>query len=200
MAKVCSTFARTLYIVKFDRLPRILLNGDYGPLCTSQFSLPNLRPPHTGIIALLDLPSFAKLHAPVYARMTLRNHHPSRSASLTVQLEPDANDAFLIAGQRKALVPMLLPGAEAQLVWSLIPMECGFVRVPKIQVVDKRKAGLLAPPTDNDLPATEEEGTSVRVFDLRRGEKVEVVESDETPEGTPDVVNMGSIGPVLVLP
>lgn len=118
-----------------------------------------------------------------------------------MQLEPDANDAFLIAGQRKALVPMLLPGAEAQLVWSLIPMECGFIRVPKIQVVDKRKSGLIASSaTADEPPATEEEGTPVRVFDLRREERVEVVETDETPEGTPRGVNMGSIGPVLVLP
>ena len=135
--------------------------------------------------------------------MTLRNHHPSRSASLTVQLEPDAGDAFLIAGQRKALVPMLLPGAEAQLAWSLIPMECGFIRVPKIQVVDKRKAGLIASPANDESPATEEEGTPVRVFDLRREERVDsevVDDTDETPEGNPDGVNMGSIGPVLVLP
>lgn len=133
--------------------------------------------------------------------MTLRNHHPSRSASLTVQLEPDASDAFLIAGQRKSLVPMLLPGAEVQLVWSLIPMECGFVRVPKIQVVDKRKAGLIASPANDESPAPpEEEGTPVRVFDLRREERVEVVETDETSEGTPGGANVGSIGPVLVLP
>lgn len=119
-----------------------------------------------------------------------------------MQLEPDASDAFLIAGQRKALVPMLLPGAEAQLVWSLIPMECGFVRVPKIQVVDKRKAGLAASSSDDESPATEEEGTPVQVFDLRREERVEVevVDSDETPGGTPRDVNVGSIGPVLILP
>jgi hypothetical protein len=117
-----------------------------------------------------------------------------------VQLEPDANDGFLIAGQRKALVPMLLSGAEAQLVWSLIPMECGFIRVPKIQVVDKRNTGLIASSANDDPPVMEEEGTPVRVFDLRREERVEVVDTDETPEGTPDGVNMGSIGPVLVLP
>jgi len=116
-----------------------------------------------------------------------------------VQLEPDVNDAFLIAGQRKALVPMLLPGAEAQLVWSLIPMECGFIRVPKIQVVDKRKAGPIVSPANDEPPPTEE-GTPVRVFDLRREERVEIVDNDETPEGTPDGVNTGSIGPVLVLP
>jgi hypothetical protein len=179
---------------------RILPNGDHGPLCTSRFPLPNLQPPHTGIIALLELPSFAKLHAPVHARLTLRNHHPSRSASLTVQLEADATDAFLIAGQRRASVPTLLPGTEAQFVWSLIPMGCGFVQVPKIHVVDKRKAGLVPPPATEQPPATEEDGTPVRVFDLRRDKRVEVVDADETTEDTPDGKSMGSIGPVLVLP
>jgi len=117
-----------------------------------------------------------------------------------VQLEPDATDAFLIAGQRKASVPTLLPGTEAQLVWSLIPMGCGFVQVPKIHVVDRRKVGGLTAPSATEPPqATEEEGTPVRIFDLRRDEKVEVVDTDETLEDT-DGVNMGSIRPVLVLP
>jgi hypothetical protein len=201
MAEVCNAFARPLHTV-FSILLRILPNGDHGPLCTSRFPLPNLQPPHTGIIALLELPSFAKLHDPVHARLTLRNHHPSRSASLTVQLEPDATDAFLIAGQRKARVPTLLPGSEAQLVWSLIPMGCGFVEVPKILVVDQRKAGLLAPSaTESQPPEAEEEGIPVRVFDLRRDERVEVVDTDEAVEDKPDGgANMGSIGPILVLP
>ncbi len=117
-----------------------------------------------------------------------------------MQVEPDASDAFLIAGQRKALAPTLLPGAEAQLIWSLIPMECGFVRVPKIQVIDKRKAGLVALSSADQPQEVEEEGTPVRVFDLRREERVEVVDTDETPEDNINGVNKGSIGPVLVLP
>ncbi|KAI9511510.1 Gryzun, putative trafficking through golgi-domain-containing protein [Russula earlei] len=152
---------------------RILPNGDHGPLSTSRFPLPNLQPPRTGIIALLELPSSAKLHAPVHARLTLRNHDSSRSANLNVQLEPDAADSFLVAGQRSARVPTLLPGAEARLVWTLIPIECGFVRVPRIRVTDKRKARLTSPPGAEQPPATEEEGVSVRVFDLRRDERVE---------------------------
>ena len=201
MAEVCNAFARPLQTV-FSILLRILPNGDHGPLCASRFPLPNLQPPYTGIIALLELPSFAKLHDPVHARLTLRNHHPSRSASLTVQLEPDSTDAFLVAGQRKARVPTLLPGSEAQLVWSLIPMGCGFVQVPKILVVDQRKAGLMAPSaTEPQPPEAEEEGTPVRVFDLRRDERVEVVDADEAVEDKPDGgANMGSIGPILVLP
>jgi len=35
-------------------LLRILPNSDHGPLCTSRFPLPNLQPPRTGIIALLE--------------------------------------------------------------------------------------------------------------------------------------------------
>ena len=199
MQRICSCIPHRNLLQ--TRLLRILPNGDHGPLCTSRFPLPNLQPPHTGIIALLELPSFAKLHAPVHARLTLRNHHPSRSANLAVRLEPDATDAFLIAGQRRACVPTLLPGTEAQLVWSLIPMGCGFVQVPRIHVVDKRKAGLVAPSgNESPPPTTEEEGTPVRVFDLRRDEKVEAVDTDEALENTPDGANMGSIRPVLVLP
>jgi hypothetical protein len=132
--------------------------------------------------------------------MILRNHHPSRSANLVVQLEPDATDAFLIAGQRSARVPTLLPGADTQLVWSLIPIECGFVQVPKIRVMDKRMAGLTAPSATEQPPATEEKGIPVQVFDLRRDERVEVVDTDESTEGTSDGNDVASIGPVLVLP
>ncbi|KAI0002431.1 Gryzun, putative trafficking through golgi-domain-containing protein [Russula compacta] len=179
---------------------RILSNGDHGPLCTSRFPLPNLQPPRTGVIALLELPSSAKLHSPVHARLTLRNYHPSRSASLAVQLEPDAADAFLIAGQRSARVPTLLPGAEAQLAWSLIPVECGFVRVPRIRVLDKRRVGPIAPTAAEEPPETEEEGIPVRVFDLRRDKRVEDIDPDETLEDIPDADVGSIIGPVLVLP
>ena len=179
---------------------RILPEGDHGPLCTSRFPLPNLQPPRTGVVALLELPSSAKLHAPVLARLIIRNHHPSRSATLTVQLEPDTADAFLIAGQRNARVPTLLPGAEAQLVWSLIPVECGFVRVPRIRVVDKRNSAFTTS-TDPEQPsATEEEGIPVRIFDLRRDERIEVADTDEAQGDTPEGVDTSSIGPVLVLP
>jgi hypothetical protein len=78
-------------------------------------------------------------------------------------------------------------------------MGCGFVQVPKIHVVDKRKAGLIAPSATEEPAAAEEEGTPVRIFDLRRDERVEVADTDESLEDTPDGVNTGSIGPVLVL-
>lgn len=86
-----------------------------------------------------------------------------------------------------------------QLIWSLIPIECGFVRVPRIRV-DKRNPGPPAPTDDEQAPATEDEGIPVRVFDLRREERVEVVDTDEASEDDPEGVDTGSIGPVLVLP
>ena len=117
-----------------------------------------------------------------------------------MQLEPDAADAFLVAGQRNARVPTLLPGATVELAWSLVPIECGFVRIPKIRVTDKRKAGSTSP-TEQPQPATEEEGVPVPVVASRRSEKVVVEAVDGvTPEGAPGIVNAGGIGPILVLP
>jgi hypothetical protein len=114
-----------------------------------------------------------------------------------VQLEPDTADAFLVAGQRSARVPTLLPGAEAQLLWSLVPIECGFVRVPKIRVVDKRRVGSTSL-TEQQPPVMEDEGIPVRVVDLRRHERFEV--GDATVEETPNDVDGEGIGPILVLP
>jgi hypothetical protein len=185
----------------FIALPllRILPNGDHGTLNTSRFPLPDLLPPRPGVVALLELPPSAKLHDPIHAHLTIRNHHPTRTANLTVQLEPDAADSFLVAGQRSARVPTLLPGAEIQLAWSLVPIECGFVRIPKIRVTDKRKTGSTSP-TDQP-PVTEDEGVPVPVVAPRRSEKVVVEAVDgAAPEGAPSVINTGGIGPILVLP
>ncbi|KAI0300474.1 Gryzun, putative trafficking through golgi-domain-containing protein [Multifurca ochricompacta] len=184
---------------------RILPNGDHGPLCTSRFPLPTLQPPRQSVIALLELPSSAKLHISISAHLTIRNHHPSRTASLSVQLEPDAADSFLIAGQRSARVPALLPGSEVRLAWSLIPIECGFVRVPRFRVLDKRNAGTVSP--TQQPPGIEEEGIPVRVVDMRREERAKMVDEalalaleDAPSGGGGGVDDAGSIGPVLVLP
>ena len=85
-----------------------------------------------------------------------------------------------------------------QLIWSLIPIECGFVRVPRIRV-NKQNSGPPALTDAEHATAAEDEGTPVQVFDLRREERVEVVDIDETTEDDPGVVT-GGIGPVLVLP
>ncbi|KAI0061971.1 hypothetical protein BV25DRAFT_1805032 [Artomyces pyxidatus] len=182
---------------------RILPNGDHGPLCKSLFPLPLLRPPRDALIALLSLPSAAKLHVPVHAKLIIRNHHPTRTASVTVQLEPDAADAFLVAGLRSGRVPALLPGTEEELVWTLIPVVCGFVRVPRIKVVDRRRSA--APPPDGSPPVAEDEGVEVRVIDVRRDERRPVVVKngglvEEGDDPSLEVEVAGKIGPILVLP
>lgn len=70
--------------------------------------------------------------------MTVRNRHPTRSANIVVQLEPEASDGFVAAGLRHGRMPILLPGCEGKLTWNLIPVECGFVRIPKIKVLNRR--------------------------------------------------------------
>lgn len=90
--------------------------------------------------------------------LKIRNQHPSRSANITVQLEPDAFDAFVVSGLRSGRVPILLPGGEEQLIWRLIPIECGYLKVPKIKVVDRRS---------QSSGESESEGEVVRIVDVR---------------------------------
>ncbi|KAJ7209783.1 Gryzun, putative trafficking through golgi-domain-containing protein [Mycena pura] len=119
---------------------RISGTGDRGPLSTSAFPLPRLRPPIDGVIALLDVPSTANLHVPISLTITIRNRHPSRSANITMQLEPDASDGFVVAGLRSGRIPILLPGGEEKVTWRLVPIECGQVKLPSIKIMDKRRA------------------------------------------------------------
>ncbi|KAI0943837.1 hypothetical protein AcV7_001818 [Taiwanofungus camphoratus] len=148
---------------------RILPDGSHGSLSICHFPLPPLRPPNDGLIALLDAPPTAKLHNPIPLRLTIRNRHPIRSANITVHLEPDNADAFVVAGLRSGRMPILLPGGEDSIVWKLIPVECGFVKVPKIRVVDLRKAvdGAHSQSPLDLGTAVESEGDIVCIVDVR---------------------------------
>lgn len=106
----------------------------------------------------MSVPPSAKLHVPISMRLKIRNRHPSRSANITIQLEPEPSDAFVVSGLRSGRVPILLPGGEEELSWRLIPVECGYVQVPKIKVVDRRAKG---------LGEAETEGEMIKVVDLR---------------------------------
>ncbi|KAI0359646.1 hypothetical protein OH77DRAFT_1587090 [Trametes cingulata] len=123
---------------------RRLAPSSPGSLASTRFPLPALSPPSDGLIALLDAPTIAHLHVPIPLRLTIRNRHPTRTATPTVQLEPDAADAFVVAGLRHGRVPVLLPGQEECVTWNLIPVECGLVRVPRVKVLDRRSAVLVA--------------------------------------------------------
>lgn len=142
---------------------------------------------------------------PTHAHLTIRNHHPARSADVHVNLEPDASDAFLVAGTRICHVPALLPGTEVCLTWTMVPLECGYVRVPRIRVIDRRSNKPVGV-----TPAPEEEGVLVRIVDLRRdgrglhgGEEKDVTRiEDEVAQATSAGTGTYSdaIGPVLVMP
>ncbi|KAH9829287.1 Gryzun, putative trafficking through golgi-domain-containing protein [Rhodofomes roseus] len=116
----------------------ILPEGGYSTPATTRFSLPTLRPPRDGLIALLDVPPTAQLHTPLTLRLVVRNRQPTRSANVVVHLETDNSDAFIAAGLRNGRLPILLPGAEETVLWRLVPVECGFVRIPRIRVADWR--------------------------------------------------------------
>lgn len=161
-------------------------------MTTSRFALPQLKPPTDGLIALLDVPTTAQLHVPLSMCLTIRNARPTRSANVVVQVDFDPSDGFILAGLRSGRIPTLLPGGEEVLTWNMIPVECGYARVPRIKVTDRRNTS-----GSGDGPA-DSEGEVVPVVDVRwdgRGEdgqeKTRIVGEDKV--GTSDIL-------VLVLP
>ena len=186
-------------------------DGSHGSRSTTRLPLPSLTPPSDGLIALLDAPTTARLHAPIPLRLTIRNLHPTRTATATVQLEPDATaDAFVVAGLRHGRVPILLPGQEESVTWNLIPVECGLVKIPRVKVLDRRNAVQVAgagagvgQPGGGGAQGTQgavesqAEGEEVEVVDVRWDERPERVEDEE---GNEVKVVKGRDGYVLVLP
>ena len=173
---------------------RLLPNGEPGSLSTTRFSLPPLKPPMDDLVALLDLPPTGKLHVPMVIKLTTRNNHPSRTAVVTVHLEPDVSDGFVVAGLRSGRLPMLLPETEATFYWKLVPVECGFVKVPKIKVIDRRKAIVppgQEPPIPPPEPGSDVEGDIVKLVDVRW---------DGRPESGEEGREIGDIGSVLIVP
>ncbi|KAJ7350608.1 Gryzun, putative trafficking through golgi-domain-containing protein [Mycena albidolilacea] len=146
---------------------RILGPEKRGPLTTSVFPLPPLRPPIDGVIALLDVPPTARLHVPISLTVTIRNRHPSRSANVTIQLEPDPSDGFVVAGLRSGRVPIMLPGGEEKITWRLIPIDCGYVRVPRMKIVDKRRAIASAQGLREPNAEVETEGDLIKIINVR---------------------------------
>lgn len=165
----------------------MLPDGGYSTQATTRFSLPTLRPPRDGLVALLDVPPTAKLHTPFTLRLIVRNRQPTRSANVVVHLETDNNDAFIVAGLRNGRLPIMLPGGEETLLWKLVPVECGFVRIPRIRVSDRR--------TDPGTPADEPHDRNVNVVDVRADERGGLQE-----DGTVEDVARSGQAVILVLP
>lgn len=142
----------------------MLSPGQYGPLSSTHIPLPLLRPPRETLIALLNVPTTARLHTPTPMHLTIRNRHASRSAVISVSLDPQASDGFVVAGLRNGRMPLVLPGGEERVTWNVIPIECGYVKVPGVRVVDHRRG------------SGGEEGAAAAVGEGREGEVVKVVD------------------------
>ncbi|KAI0827923.1 Gryzun, putative trafficking through golgi-domain-containing protein [Trametes gibbosa] len=164
---------------------RLLRDGSHGTRSSTRFPLPPLCLPLDGLIALLDAPTIARLHAPIPLRLTLRNRHPTRTATATVQLDPDTADAFVVAGLRHGRMPVLLPGQEDSLSWSLIPLQCGLVRLPRVEVLDHRNAVQLVGkpvPGVGGADVVQTEGDEVEIVDVRWDGRPERIEDEEGRE------------------
>ncbi|KAI9062346.1 hypothetical protein FKP32DRAFT_1593495 [Trametes sanguinea] len=184
---------------------RLLPDGTQGSRSSTRIPLPALSPPSDGLVALLDAPTTARLHTPIPLRLTIRNRHPTRTATATVQLEPDPTaDGFVVAGLRHGRIPILLPGQEETVSWNLIPVECGLVKVPKVKVLDRRNAVQVAgaqavaaaqgQPGIAEVPA---EGEEVEIVDVRWDGRPERVQDEDGKEVR---VVKERDGYVLVLP
>ncbi|TBU21299.1 Gryzun, putative trafficking through golgi-domain-containing protein [Dichomitus squalens] len=184
------------------RWRRISFDSAHGALATTTFPLPPLHPPSDGLVALLDAPTTAHLHQPIPLRLTVRNRHPSRSANVTVRLEPDAaTDAFIVSGLRHGRMPILLPGAEENITWNLIPVECGLVRVPSIKVLDRRSAVQISQQTEQGIAGQGppvQEGDEVRIVDVRWEARREA-EEDGVGKGALPAVKTFKANDVFVL-
>jgi len=104
-------------------------------------NVPSLRPPDDGLVALLDCPPLGRLHHPFGLRLTVQNRRKFRTAEPI--LDVDSSEAFVLSGPRHARLPMLLPGTSDDVFFNLIPLSCGFVRLPTFKVHDRRKLGVL---------------------------------------------------------
>lgn len=148
------------------------------------------------------MPAAATLHEPLPFTVIIRNYHPIRSANVTIQLEPENSDGFIVAGLRSGRVPVLLPGAEEKLTWTLIPLECGYQTIPRIKVLDRRKVIPVASSTDEAPQVEGFVGDPVKVIDLRRDQR-SIIQNEREAEGgdATDIVDRGTnFGSILVLP
>ena len=151
------------------------------------------------MVALLDVPPKATLHVPTSLTLTVRNCHPSRSANLTIHLEPDSLNSFIVSGLRNGRMPVLLPGSEEKLVWRIIPIECGYVKIPRIRVIDRRKAIPVSQSSGEPGAAPDAStGDLVKVVDVRRDNRHAAGSQSETEPAEAEEV--GADDTILVLP
>lgn len=164
-----------------------------------------------GLVALLQVPAVGRLHKAMRVELVVRNQSLVRSANVDVSvvgmisgqstsgesgvegqvdaggqgfgLQQPQQQQFVVAGIRNGRLGIVLPGEEVRVVWVVVPLECGYLRVPKVRVLDLRDVG------GEGENLKEEE---VEVIDA--GRYYGAVDSGEGKIGGVDV------GSVLVLP
>jgi hypothetical protein len=157
---------------------------------------PNINGNHTsGLVALLQVPAIGKLHKPMNVLLIVRNESLGRTANVSVSVgmgggsgsgeaegEGGAAGAsgsqqlqqFALAGIKNGRLGVVLPGEEVRVEWVVVPLECGYLRVPKVKVLDWRGGG-------------GGEGEEVEIFDFGKYAGREIGSVDD-------------VGSVLVLP
>ena len=81
---------------------------------------------------LIEPPAVAKLHVPFALPVKIWNGNQYRTAELSFFLEP--TDGFVIAGLKSATLPLLLPGTAEELVFNVVPISVGILRLPNFKV------------------------------------------------------------------
>ena len=79
---------------------------------------------------------------------------------ISVSLDLQPTEGFVVAGLRHGRLPLVLAGGgEERVRWHVIPIECGYVKVPRVRVMDHRRG--------EGEGQGQGEGEVVRVVDVR---------------------------------
>ncbi|EJT96878.1 hypothetical protein DACRYDRAFT_112219 [Dacryopinax primogenitus] len=111
--------------------------------CITLISLPPLLAPAHAVIGVLTPPYTVYMHSPFAMRLSVQNYHTTRSAAVSVQVEP--SEAFSIPGPRKTRLTALGPGASVDVLFRVYPTALGMQKLPPITILEQ----LLSP----DQPA-----------------------------------------------
>jgi hypothetical protein len=111
--------------------------------------LPELRFPPLGLAAFIQYPAAGKLHAPMCCHMRISN--PLTQPTAKVEIRFDANESFVFVGLRQGQLPLLTPGMNVHVTFTIIPMAVGYVAAPDVRV-EKRREDREDEPVDSARP------------------------------------------------
>jgi len=103
--------------------------------CITLISLPPLLAPAHAIIGVLTPPYTVYMHSPFAMRLSVQNYHTTRSAAVSVQVDP--SEAFSIPGPRKTRLTALAPGASVDVLFRVYPTALGMQRLPPITIMEQ---------------------------------------------------------------